>query len=64
MWKVLDLILCRTSEFQILTPEGRPQSVSIQMKGNEQYFPAVLFIYLYKSVHMFESVHDESWSVT
>ena len=60
MWEVLDLILCCTSEFQILSPEGRPQNVTIQMKGNEQYFPVVLFIYLYKAVHMFESVQDES----
>ena len=60
MWKVLDLILCCTSEFQILSPEGRPQSVTIQRKGNEEYFPVVLFIYLYKAVHMFESVQDES----
>ena len=34
--------------------------MTIEMKGNEQYFPVVLFIYLYKAVLMFESVHDES----
>ena len=34
--------------------------MTIQMKGNEQYFPVVLFIYLYKAVHTFESVQDES----
>ena len=60
MWEVLDLILCCTSECQILSPKGRPQSVTIQIKGNEEYFPVVLFIYLYKAVHMFESVQDES----
>ena len=34
--------------------------MTIQRKGNEEYFPVVLFIYLYKAVHMFESVHAES----
>ena len=31
-------------------------SVTIQMKATEQYFPAVLFIMLYKVVLTFESV--------
>ena len=31
-------------------------SVAIQMKAIEQYFPAVLFIMLYKLVLTFESV--------
>ena len=31
-------------------------SVTIQMKANEQYFPVVLFILLYKVVLTFESV--------
>ena len=32
--------------------------VTIQMKGTEQYFPAVLFIMLYKVVLTFESVEE------
>ena len=60
MWEVLDLILRCTSECQILSPKGGPQSVTIQMKGNEEYLPVVLFIYLFKAANMFESVHDES----
>ena len=31
-------------------------SVTIQMKGTEQYFPVILFIMLYKVVLTFESV--------
>ena len=31
-------------------------SVTIQMKANEQYFPVVLFVMLYKVVLTFESV--------
>ena len=38
-------------------------SVTIQMKATEQYFPAVLFIMLYKVALSFESV-DEIISVT
>ena len=34
------------------------QSVSIQMKATEQYFPVVLFIMLYKVVLTFESVDE------
>ena len=33
-------------------------SVTIQMKAIEQYFPAVLFIMLYKMVLTFESVDE------
>ena len=33
-------------------------SVTIQMKATEQYFPAVLFIMLYKVVLTFESVDE------
>ena len=33
-------------------------SVTIQMKATEQYFPAVLFIMLYKLVLNFESVDE------
>ena len=32
--------------------------ISIQMKGNEQYFPVVLFIMLFKVVLTFESVDE------
>ena len=32
------------------------QSVTIQMKATEQYFPVVLFIMLYKVILTFESV--------
>jgi len=32
------------------------QSVTIQMKATEQYFPVVLFIMLYKVVLAFQSV--------
>ena len=32
----------------------------IQMKANEQYFPLVLFIMLYKVALTFESVDDHS----
>ena len=34
------------------------QSVTIQMKPTEQYFPVVLFIMLYKVVLTFESVDE------
>ena len=34
----------------------KPQSVSIQMKATEQYFPVVLFIMLQKVVPTSESV--------
>ena len=34
------------------------QSVTIQMKATEQYFPVVLFIMLYKVVQTFESVDE------
>ena len=33
-------------------------SVTIQMKPTEQYFPAVLYIVLYKVVLTFESVNE------
>ena len=36
----------------------KSQSVPIQMKATEQYFPAVLFIMLYKVVLTFESVDE------
>ena len=39
-------------------------SVTIQMKATEQYFPAVLFIMLYKVVLTFESVDEILQSVT
>ena len=32
--------------------------VTIQMKANEQYFPVVLFIMLYKMVLTFESADE------
>jgi len=38
-------------------------SVTIQLKANEQYFPVVLFIMLYKLTITFESV-DEILRVT
>ena len=34
------------------------ESVAIQMKATEQYFPVVLFIMLYKVVLTFESVEE------
>ena len=34
------------------------QSVAIQMKATEQYFPVVLFIMLYKVILTFESVDE------
>ena len=34
------------------------QSVTIQMKATEQYFPVVLFIMLYKVILTFESVDE------
>ena len=34
----------------------KPQSVTIQMTSNEQYFPVVLFVMLHKVVLGFESV--------
>ena len=34
------------------------ESVTIQMKATEQYFPVVLFIMLYKVVLTFESVDE------
>ena len=36
----------------------KSQSMTIQMKATEQYFPVVLFIMLYKVVLTFESVDD------
>ena len=36
----------------------KSQSVTIQMKATEQYFPVVLFIMLYKMVLTFESVDE------
>ena len=36
----------------------KSQSVTIQMKAIEQYFPVVLFITLYKVVLAFESVDE------
>ena len=33
-------------------------SVTIQMKATKQYFPAVLFIMLYKVILTFESVDE------
>ena len=36
-------------------------SVTIQMKGTEQHFPAVLFIMLYKVVLTFETADEILW---
>ena len=36
----------------------KSSSVTIQMKSDEQYFPVVLFITLYKVVLTFESVDE------
>ena len=36
----------------------KSQSVTIQMKATEQYFPVVLFIMLYKVVLTFKSVDE------
>ena len=36
----------------------KSQSVTIQMKATEQYFPVVLFIMLYKVVLFFQSVDE------
>ena len=36
----------------------KSESVTIQMKANEQYFPVALFIMLYKVVLVFESVDE------
>jgi len=36
----------------------KSQSVTIQMKATEQYFPAKLFIMLYKVVRTFESMDE------
>ena len=36
----------------------KSQSVAIQMKATEQYFPVVLFIMLYKVGLTFESVDE------
>ena len=36
----------------------KSQSVTIQMKATEQYFPVVLFIMLYKVILTFESVDE------
>ena len=36
----------------------KSQSVTIQMKATEQYFPVALFIMLYKVVLTFESVDE------
>ena len=51
--------LTRTSNL-VLTIEsvGEIQSVAIQMKAVEQYFPVELFIMLHKVVLSFESVGE------
>ena len=36
----------------------KSQSVTIQMKATEQYFPVLLFILLYKVILTFESVYE------
>ena len=36
----------------------KSQSVTIQMKAVEQYFPVVLFVMLYKVILTFESVDE------
>jgi len=36
----------------------KSQSVTIQLKAIEQYFPVVLFVMLYKVVLTFESVDE------
>ena len=36
----------------------KSQSMTIQMKATVQYFPAVLFVMLYKVVLTFESVDE------
>ena len=36
----------------------KSQSVTIQIKANEQYFPVVLFIMLYKLLLTFESADE------
>ena len=36
----------------------KSESVTIQMKATEQYFPVALFIMLYKVVLTFESVNE------
>ena len=41
----------------------KSESVAIQMKATEQYFPVLLFVMLYKVVLTFESV-DKIQSVT
>ena len=42
----------------VLTDEFVDESMTIQMKATEQYFPVVLFIMLYKVVLTFESVDE------
>ena len=42
----------------LFCPWIKPQSVSIQVKPNEQHFTVVLFIMLYKVVLTFESVGE------
>ena len=42
----------------VLTYEFVDESVTIQMKAIERYFPVVLFIMLYKVVVTFESVDE------
>ena len=39
----------------------KSESMSIQMKATDQYFPVVLFIMLYKVVLTFESVDEILW---
>jgi len=36
----------------------KSQSVTIQMKATDQYFPVVLFVMLYNAVLTFESVNE------
>ena len=47
-----------TRWFLLLGQWMKSQSVTIQIKATEQYFPVVLFIMLYKVVLTFASVNE------
>ena len=47
-----------TIYLQFLSPWMKCQSVTIQIKATEKYFPMALFIVLYKVILTFESVNE------
>ena len=47
-----------TRWFQLLSLRMKSQSVTIQIKATDRYFPVVLFVMLYKEVLTFEAANE------